>query len=170
MSNKRWKKPRFVPTKSKRGNDDRPYIPSLFQSGNGTTIFDRPMPRLLNDDKVEVKILKGTKVNPLGHAVLRVDSIDGPVYLHVDRIISYPQWMTEGEWMSYSRKYGIVGSHHIPIPNPKGMVREIKHKMSHPYLWIGSVHDCMDFVDMILRAGDVNVAYFDLWKKKDFRE
>lgn len=137
-------------------------FPSLLEYG-GHTVDEHPLPPLKHDPNVEVILMTGTSINPLGHTAIRVETKSGPAYLHVDKIAGKPLWMTEEEYIAVTKRAKLNAIHKIKIPNVQGFEAEIKEKMAEDYLWIAGIHDCGTFVVDLLRAGGIEINYFELW-------
>lgn len=130
----------------------------------GKTVLIEPLPALKRPTQVTVKILRGAQINPLGHVVMKLKTKNGRnVYIGVDKAYSEPIWMNESDWRKYAREFRLMDQHQIKIPDPDGLLKGIKKKMPQKFLWVGGLHDCMHFVDGLLRDGGVEVGYYDLW-------
>jgi hypothetical protein len=118
-------------------------------AGGNRVILCSPCPYDLTT--VELVVVTGANWNPCGHALLYA----GGMYFHIGELTGYPMRMNPREYLTYLRleKKSEVRRNPVRIFNPAAARAKLEELLSKRWFWGVLPHNCVAFVEEILRAG-----------------
>lgn len=105
------------------------------------------------DGWADAVVVTGARWNPCGHALLHSRGD----YFHVASVYGPPLHLTQFAYENYLRveQKMELKRFHWRLPIPKGAQNKLSELVAKPWLWGVLPHNCVAFVEDVLRAGGV---------------
>lgn len=104
---------------------------------------------------VHAVAVSGADANPCGHLLLYLGGAS-KLYFHVAAgVHAPPTRMDQGGYLRYMTEHGKTEWRRwkLGIPNPEAAQLRLNDLTSKPWLWGALVHNCVTFVEEVIRAG-----------------
>lgn len=111
----------------------------------------------IDPSNLQVVAVSGDGPNFCGHLLLHTPR-GGGYYFHVVGLRGNPRYMNEAGYQRYLKeaKKSELRRRSLDLPNPQGALLHIESLLADPWTWGGVPHNCVTFVEGVIKAGGGN--------------
>ncbi|WP_137940341.1 hypothetical protein [Chitinivorax sp. B] len=113
---------------------------------------------LFNWTQTHIVVVSGSGPNACGHTILNA----GQFYFHIDGFREYPWYFSESGYRRYLKENGKkeLFRRRVRVTNPSRAQEKLEELSADKWTWGGAVHNCVTYVEEILKAGGSDESLF----------